>query len=134
MNVAEFMAGWTEAYNTADPERASQFIHLPLFALPPPPDPQSLATGMLPMLRTVSDIGPILPTDGGYGTLDKFQTLEETYPLPAGARHGVVSTFTRYTSDGRAYLRVDAFYLLTEVAGRLGSKFAAQLAMTELSP
>lgn len=134
MDVGEFMARWTEAYNSADSERASQFIHLPLVALPPPPDPGSLVTGMLPMFTTVSDIGAILPADGGYSTLDKFQTLDEAYPLPAGARHGVVSTFTRYTREARPYLRVDAFYLLTELDGRLGIKVAAQLAMTEIPP
>ena len=36
--------------------------------------------------------------------------------------------------EGWAYLRVDALYLLTELGGRLGIKFAAQLAMTEISP
>lgn len=133
MDVAEFMVGWTEAYNSADPERASQFIHLPLIALPPPPDPQSVAAGMLPTLTSVDDIRPLLPADGGYSTLDRFQALDAIYPLPHGARHGVVSTFTRHTRDGRAYLRVDAFYLLTEIGGRLGIKVAAQLAMTEIS-
>ena len=87
----------------------------------------------LTTITSVEELIPQLPVNGGYSTLDCYHALGEVAQLPADARIGIVASWTRHTGDGKAYLRVDALYLLTEVEGRLGIKLTALLAMTELS-
>src|SRR4051812_27389512 len=116
------MEGWAEAYNSADPDRASQFIHLPLVVLPPPPDPDTLVSGMLPALTSVEEIG----RSSRRMAATACSTRCRLSAMPTRCQATRVTESSRPSLDTPEKvgpnLRVGVLYLLTEVDCRLGIK------------
>lgn len=135
-----FFEAYIAAFNARDAVAYAACFHPPVTSVPAPrPDGE----GADQPLPTLDDPGAMLarmPERWSHSTIDEVATLAELAapPDPDGARrvrgprHGIVTTVTRWDTEGRPYQQIQALYLLDRRDGRLGIKVIAELSTVTL--
>ena len=135
-----FFEKYMAAVNARDEDAFDACFHPPVVAMMAPAhDEQGVGQSLL----TISEpkiLLNLLPEHWSRSTVDSVVALDAAVPFsdqallegPELYRRGLVTTFTRWNREGRAYERLQFLYLLTRQDGGLGIKLASELAKVSL--
>ena len=135
--IVDFYERYIAAFNAGDREGFAAFFHLPVTVLHAPRYDDRRAGRPLALVTDPSALWAPLPDYWARSTIDSIVRLGDASPFVAhagltegdGHRQGIIATVTRWHRDGTPYQHIQAMYVLTREADRLGIKVLVELAM-----